>query len=208
MATITGIQTINSTALLEVDGDPRLLGGLDRNIGDFAIDTETGNLYVKRTISPTGWEHINQRNNFLYVQTANQISTSTTHATVTDLTSETLPVGTYEFNVFGIFQSTATGTGIGFRLNQTSAVIGDIQAVWRVETGGNGTDKFFEYTQQNLATNVVTANTLTANTNFLFLGSGMFTISTEGAIALEFRSETTTAVSVRVNSKLSIRRVA
>jgi hypothetical protein len=56
MTLISGFITINETALLEINSDPRLSGGLDRPVGDIAVDTESGLIYIKKTTSPTGWD--------------------------------------------------------------------------------------------------------------------------------------------------------
>jgi len=59
MAQLTGEITINETVLAEIDGDPRLSGGLDLPVSTLAIDNVTGYIYFKKTISPTGWVDLN-----------------------------------------------------------------------------------------------------------------------------------------------------
>ena len=59
MAQLTGEITINETVLAEIDGDPRLLGGLDLPVSTLAIDNVNNNIYFKKTISPTGWINLN-----------------------------------------------------------------------------------------------------------------------------------------------------
>jgi hypothetical protein len=59
MAQLTGEITINETVLAEIDGDPRLSGGLDLPVSTLAIDNVNNNIYFKKTISPTGWINLN-----------------------------------------------------------------------------------------------------------------------------------------------------
>jgi hypothetical protein len=59
MAQLTGEITINETVLAEINGDPRLSGGLDLPVSTLAIDNVNGFIYFKKTISPTGWVDLN-----------------------------------------------------------------------------------------------------------------------------------------------------
>jgi hypothetical protein len=59
MAQLTGEITINETVLAEINGDPRLSGGLDLPVSTLAIDNINGFIYFKKTVSPTGWIDLN-----------------------------------------------------------------------------------------------------------------------------------------------------
>jgi hypothetical protein len=139
--------------------------------------------------------------------TATQTSTSTTHANITELVTNSLAIGWYRFECAIIYQSAATTVGIGFRVNQGTAVLGSTQAIWRVNQAANGTDKSFEYDQIGLATNITSASTLAANTDTLARGDGLFNVTTAGTVAIQFRSETGGSVSVRANSALIVTKV-
>lgn len=144
---------------------------------------------------------------FTAFTSATQTSTSTTPANITELGFASIATGIYRWDTTIIFQSTATGTGIGFRMNVGTAVANFCNGTWSIVTGGNGTDRFFQYDQIGLATNVTTGSVPTANADFIAQGFGFIDITTAGGISLQFRSESTTAVSVRANSVLTLTRV-
>ncbi len=139
-----------------------------------------------------------------YVTTGTQSSTSTTHATITELTTATLATGLYRFEVQGYYQTTATTTGIGFRIVAGTATITTIAARWDIAQGGNGTDQDFQYKQIDQTVNVTSASASAANTNTYFGGTGIFRVTSSGTAAIQFRSETGTAVSVRADTVLTI----
>jgi hypothetical protein len=73
---------------------------------------------------------------------------------------------------------------------------------------GNGTDKYYEYSQTSLADNVTSTATLSINTNYPAVALGIFSISSPGSVAVQIRSEVNgSAVSIRPTSILSIRKV-
>lgn len=81
MAQLTGEITINETVLAEIDGDPRLSGGLDLPVSTLAIDNISGFIYFKKTISPTGWVDLNSylnlpdRPNIVFVNSVSDFPT-------------------------------------------------------------------------------------------------------------------------------------
>lgn len=129
---------------------------------------------------------------------------TTTPTTLTQLTSSSLPTGTYKFTGVLIFQTTATGTGVGFRLNQVSATVSNVGAAWSIAQGANGTAHNFEYSQNSLATNVSSASFTSANVNAIATVDGVFTVSSAGTVAIQMRSETGTSVSIRDGSFIEI----
>jgi hypothetical protein len=139
--------------------------------------------------------------------TAVQTSTSTTHADITEFISPSLEAGLYNYCFNGIFQSTATGTGIGFRIVNGTSTITTCVIGWQVSQANDGTDKYFQYDQVGLATNITSASVTTANVDTPALGFGNFRISVAGTVSTQFRSESTTAVSIRPDSIVTIRKV-
>ncbi len=152
--------------------------------------------------SGTGWFY-----DFTIANTAIQSSTSTTYANLTEFVTPTLYPGNYIIEFEGTYQSAATTTGIGIRLNRATATVSFVSINWKFSQAANGTDKYFEYSQTALADNVTSTASLTTNTNYPVVGLGIFSVSVAGTIALQFRSETGTSVSIRPTSILSIRKV-
>lgn len=152
--------------------------------------------------SGTNWFY-----DFAFVTSTVQTSTSTTYADITQTVTPILGVGNYIIEFYGTFQSTVTTTGIGIRLAQGTATINFVSINWKFSQGNNGTDKYYEYSQTALTDNVSSTATQTTNTNFPVIANGVFTISSEGSIVLQIRSETGSAVSIRPNSTLKIRKI-
>lgn len=144
---------------------------------------------------------------FTIANTAIQSSTSTTYANLTEFVTPTLYPGNYIIEFEGTYQSTGTTTGIGVRLNQVTATVSFVSINWKFSQAANGTDKYFEYSQTALADNATSTASLTTNTNYPVVGLGIFSVSAAGTVALQFRSETGTSVSLRPTSILSIRKV-
>lgn len=140
--------------------------------------------------------------------TATQSSTSATYADITELVTSSLDAGLYAIELRGIAQSTAVGTGVGFRLAAGTATVSTICINWCFSQAAAGTDKNFEYSQTAAADNVTSASVQTANSDFPILGSGVFRITAAGTVAVQIRTETGgTGVSIRTDSSLFIRKV-
>jgi hypothetical protein len=205
-----GVITLNEIEIHEVDASPAT-SGVDAPIGSLAIVTDGSFLFLKTTVATTGWSQITPLSFFEYVYritTTNQNSTSTTYANVTELTSVSLPIGTYKFDVFAICQSTATTTGVGVRVGAGTAALSAVLAKWYISQAAAGTAKDFQYDQITATDNVVSASVNAANTNFLVKGSGYLTVTTAGTVAVQFRSETGTSVSIRLGSLFFLKKVA
>jgi hypothetical protein len=136
--------------------------------------------------------------------TATQSVASTTPTTLTELTSASLAAGNYRFSGVLVFQSTATTTGVGFRMNVGTASVSSCYAKWRVAQAANGTAKDYVYDQLSTAVNVVSASAIAANTDAIAIVEGTFTVSSPGTMAIQLRSETGTSVSIRANSFIEI----
>lgn len=164
------------------------------------IDGEKSLLPDTAFVSGTGF--------YEYVTTVTQTSTSTTYANVTELTSASLAVGLYSFKVVGICQSTATKTGIGLRIGQATATLSTCVGKCFISQDANGKSQSFQYDQLTSTTNVTSVSVTTANTNFVVLGFGTFRVTSAGTVAVQIRSETGTAVSIRADSIFQIKRIA
>lgn len=204
-----GLATLNELEIHEVDTSPAS-SGVDAPIGSLAILTDGSKLYLKSGALATNWSPINSldRAEYSYVTTAIQTRNANSYIAVTELTSDSLPVGFYKVEAYIICQSTATGTGLGLRVGQETAVIGTPTAIqWDISSAGNGTDRRYQYDQLSAGDNVTTTTSPVANGNFVAKGVGVINITTAGTIAIQLRSENTGAVSVRPNSVLFIKAI-
>lgn len=205
-----GSITVNEIEIIEVDASP-VTSGIDASIGSLAILTDGSKIFLKNGSLITNWAPINSLifSEFAYrVDTIAQSSTSATYANVTELVSDILEVGTYLFEYRGLSQSTAAGTGIGIRIGAGTAVLGVTFGEWQIAQATDGTGKYFQYNQVSATTNISSASVQTANADFVVKGSGSFTVTTTGTVAIQLRSETGTSVSVRIGSVFFIKKVA
>lgn len=153
--------------------------------------------------SGTGWFY-----EFNIANTTIQSTTSATYANLTEFVTPNLYPGNYILEFEGTFQSSATTTGIGLRLAEVTGTISFVSINWRFSQAGNGTDKYYEYSQTSLTDNVPSTATLSINTNYPAVALGIFSISSPGSVAIQIRSEVNgSAVSIRPTSILSIRKV-
>lgn len=164
MANILGRITINQTLLYEVDADPSVLG-LVSELGDLAINANTGEIYRKSGVADTAWKNLSF-DNFTQQESANGTitTTSTAYTLVTGMTI-TPPAGSYLVffqgsvchgtnNATTFFSTYAGGTqvtnsqvefnraNVGNRIpvsiNAVLATVNGAQAIetrWRVSTG-------------------------------------------------------------------------
>jgi hypothetical protein len=166
---------------------------------------------VINSIEPTAAQDLTTKN---YVDnlsrkrrtTASQSSTSNVFAALTGLTSISLPVGSYAFKAYVKMRSAAAGNGYGLRFNQVSAVVSDVIAQWRLPAGADfSTTQNIMYSQRALNINTVAGTIGAANTDYMAVGEGVFTVTTAGTVTIEMRSENTgTAVTAGINSCLII----
>jgi hypothetical protein len=131
-----------------------------------------------------------------------------TYSNVTELTTESIPIGTYIFNCYAICQSTATAVGMGLRMGSGTAVLGATFGKWNITQSANGIGSNFEYDQLSTATNVSSTAASAANTDFLITGTGVVTVTTAGTVAVQIRAENANNVSIRIGSNLFLKRVA
>ncbi|HLD91718.1 MAG TPA: hypothetical protein VI911_12025 [Patescibacteria group bacterium] len=142
------------------------------------------------------------------VTSTTQASTVITYESIVQLTTPSLAIGTYTFKAIVIAQSVATQTGSGFRLGVGTASIGSVGAKWHLPQSGNGTDQAYVYDQTSPTDDVSSTTFPAANTNQIVIGDGVFTISSPGTIAIQFRSETGGAITVQTNSVFQLWKVA
>jgi hypothetical protein len=124
-----------------------------------------------------------------YVSTVATITGSTTHTPATDLTSESLPSGVYRFIVIGQAQSASTNTGLGLRISSGTSTMTTVSAKWMISQAANGTASNFQYDQLSPTTNITSASSLAANTNFAIMGEGMFRLTSAGTVNVQLRTE-------------------
>jgi hypothetical protein len=111
---------------------------------------------------------------YAYSTTAAVASTSATYASVTELTTVSLPVGLYAFRFHGNMQSAAANNGVGVRVAPVTATMTTVSAKFNIAQAGNGTAHDFEYDQTANNTNITSGSVLTANVNFAVNGFGVF----------------------------------
>ncbi len=117
--TATDVSNINHT------GDPN--GVVAANPSSLSHDPVSGNIYMKQTgTGNTGWALVGQsiQTTVSFVDSSSAVALTT--ATPTDVTSISLPAGTY--SISGIINFTGTGTVTGAQIisiNTTSATIGN-----------------------------------------------------------------------------------
>jgi len=203
-----GSITVNEIEIIEADASP-ITSGVDAEVGSFCIVTDGSGIYIKNGILSTDWKQITPLEYLEYAYTVTTIQTRTanTYAAVTELTSISLPVGTYILRCMAVCQSSAGGTGIGLRFGVGTATATSCFGKWQISQAGNGTAKNFEYDQLSTAENVTSASVATANTNLLIMGEGFITTSTAGTINIQLRSENTNAVSIRPGSIFFLKRI-
>jgi hypothetical protein len=122
-----------------------------------------------------------------YLTTATTTS-STTYAS-TGLVSATLAVGFYQIQVAGAFTSNTTASGVGYRLANENATIGEVFIRWGVRQAADGTDTFYEYSQLATTTNITSLSVVAAATKYPFVAQGWFNLTARGSVRLEHRSE-------------------
>lgn len=136
--------------------------------------------------------------------TVTQSVATTTPTVINELVSTSLQVGTYRVSGVLVFQSTAVGTGVGFRLNAVAASISAVHAKFRVSQAANGTAKDYVYDQLSTATNVTSTSVQAANTDAVCTFEAIVEMGVSNPLFIEMRSETGTSVSIRANSFIEI----
>lgn len=140
--------------------------------------------------------------------TAAQATSLVTFSNITQLTTSALQPGNYTFRIMGMFQSSATTTGIGFRISPVTATVTTCFAKWRVTQGTNGLSQDYSYDQITTTIDVTSASAPVANSNLVMIGQGFFTVTGAGTVAIQFRSEVAgNAVSIQPGSFLAVESV-
>jgi len=202
---VLGSITVNEIELMEVDTSPKV-SGIDASTGSIAVNTDGSFVYLKDGASITDWAAIGTE--FFYSITgANQTKNTAVYSNVTELVSESLPIGSYVFNCYAICQSTSTAVGIGLRIGSNTAILGNTFGKWSITQAASGVGSNFGYDQVSSATNVSSTAAATANADSIIIGKGIFNITTAGSIAVQIRSENNNNVSIRTGSVLFLKRV-
>lgn len=159
------------------------------------------------TWNGSAWVPLDPGGDAILRTTIVQSVATVTPTTLTQLTSLSLAVGFYEVTAHLLWQSTATTTGVGFRLQPVTATLGIIHANFNVSQAAAGTDRTFDYQQVLNADNVTATAALTANANFTAKCFGILEVTAAGTIAMQMRSETGTSVSIRPGSVMILKKV-
>lgn len=145
-------------------------------------------------------------NGLVYKNDAIVTNSTTTYANVTSLTSDVLQPGLYAFRFFGIMQSGSTTSGVGVRIVNGTSTISTILGKWNIAQGTNSTSQDFQYSQLALNTNITSASTAAANTNFPVIGMGVFRVAVAGTVVIQTRAESnSTAASLLADSFLEVK---
>lgn len=137
------------------------------------------------------------------VLTGSTISTSISQAN-TGLASLSLPVGYYQWQVNGSFQSNTTTCGFGCRLANGTGTINEIQGQWNIRQAADGVSSNFQVAQLATTTDVASASVVAANTKYPFSGTGWFYLSVAGTVVLQFRSEVASPSQVTLSTGTSL----
>jgi hypothetical protein len=140
------------------------------------------------------------------VTNATQTTTSVTYANVTQLTTGTLAIGTYELISNCVAQSAANNTGMGFRLAEATATVTTCYIKWLLPLTATSN---YVYDQTSVTTNLVSTTTAAANTDYIARGSGIFTVTAAGTVAIQIRTENAgVAVTLQPGSFLKLIRIS
>jgi hypothetical protein len=217
--TLDGINT-GSTIQAQLDGKQPTGNYITALTGDvtasgpgsvtatLAASGVTAGTYDSVTVDVKGRVTAGQVNKYYSILGAQVTNTVATYTTIAGLTSATLPVGLYSFEFRGLSQSAATNTGVGFRISNVSATVSTMYGKWFISQAANGTAQSFQYDQLANNTNVTSASSIAANTNFSVTGSGVFRVTAQGTVAIQIRSETGTQVLVQPDAILEIEKIA
>jgi len=207
LAIVIGILSLNNSDIFELDSAPNTGIGVTNPsaIGDLAIVEGTLGLWQKFGNNNTDWILINTSNTQRLRMTALQSVTANTYTNVTELTSLSLPVGNYRFTCNAIFQSSVLATGMGIRIGAVTATLTPCFGKWFIAQNANGQSQSFIYDQLTSTTNITSASVPTANSDALIFGSGSFSVTVAGTVAIQIRSENNgTAISLRTGSMFVI----
>lgn len=207
MSVVIGILSLNNSDIFEVDTAPNTGTGITNAsaVGDLALVTGTLGLWQKFGANATDWYKISSLNNQRLISTVTQSNTTTTYTSITELTSLSLPIGKYNFEYFGIHQSTNTAVGLGVRMSNVTATLGLCYGKFFVSQGANGTALNYSYDQITSTSNFNSVLANNSNQDFLVTGNGYFTVTVAGTVALQMKSSLGGAgVSVRSGSNLFI----
>lgn len=145
-------------------------------------------------------------NGIVYKNNTTVTNSTNVYSDVSSLESGILQPGLYSFRFFGIMQSGSTASGVGIRIVNRTSTINTIAGKWLIDQGSNGTAQAYQYNQNSLNTNITSASSPAANTNFNVIGQGMFNITSEGTVVIQTRAEVNgTASSILANSHLEVK---
>lgn len=139
-----------------------------------------------------------------------QSSTVVAPANITQLTTVSLPIGSYNFKATIKIRSAAAATGYGLRFQAAGATVSSILAQWRLPANADfSTTHNIIYDQRDQTINNVAGTIGAANTDYCAIGEGTFTVTAAGAVTIQVRSETAgTAVTVGIGSNLEVRLIS
>jgi hypothetical protein len=124
--------------------------------------------------------------------TAQYTNSTTTSSNIAGLSKDIKSGRTYRIDAAGIFQTAATGTGLG--LNFTGPAVTFMGWRARIQLAAAGSDQYYEGTVTTAAaamatTKVVSTAVVAANTNYLWEVSGLVVPSADGTLQLQGSSE-------------------
>lgn len=126
---------------------------------------------------------------YSYTTTSTTSNSNATYTTVAQLTTASLPAGLYRVSFRGRGQSGSTTNGTGVRVSSGTATVTMVNIAWAIAQGANGVSQKFQFDQIATNTNITTASTNAANTDFAILGDGIIRTTTPGTLVVQLRSE-------------------
>lgn len=179
----------------------------------FAVDIDLDN--IGRTINALDpindqdYVTVNWIKSLIKRMTVAQATTLTTYGNITELVSPSLPIGNYKIEALIRVQTVAATTGHGIRLAAGTATLSNLLIKWDLAANTDLAPSYANpYTQRAVSDNIVSAAIGSANTDYMTVGQGFFTVTVAGTINLQFRSEVAgSAVTLGIGSNFILERL-
>jgi len=125
----------------------------------------------------------------IYKTTTTQTVTGITFTNITEMVTESLAAGTYHFWFTAAAQSSASASGMGFRVAAGTATLSACLSQFYIPVSTTGTDSLAQHVQTDGTTNIQSGSVSSANVNYPIIGFGYFTVSSPGTVAAQMRNE-------------------
>ena len=217
IAEVTGLQPALDGKQPTLTGSETVFNGWDKNSADDFNGQYTSLSGIPSTFTPSIHTHnisdisnlqttLSNKQEVFSVALASNISNSTTTLTTTGLSFNVNNGESYEVEFIGLFQSTATTTGIGLVIDIPggfiSGIVQNTLAAQTLTVHGQVADNTIAHSSAG------TSGVPTANSNTHVSGKWLINSTITGTCVLNFRSEiNSSTVTLQAGSKLIIRKI-